>query len=64
MKELEREIERAKEELRKENEEYQQETMKYGLHSNGAKEIHNRRCLTLEKYIEGLEKAKELIEGK
>lgn len=64
MKELEKEIERVKEELQKENEEYQQETIKYGLHSNGAKEVHNKKCLQLKYYIEGLEKAKELIEGK
>ena len=62
MKELLKEIEQVKESIKQENDNYEQETIKYGLHSNGDRIVHQEKINRLKNYLKGLEVAKTMIE--
>lgn len=62
MKELENEIKSVKESIKKLEDDFWQQRMKYGMQSTAAIQSHNREVKGLEDYLKGLVVAKTFIE--
>ena len=62
MKELEREIIEVNETIKKLEDEFHQQIVKYGLQSTASREMHNRKVRSLKDYLKGLMVAKTFIE--
>lgn len=62
MKELENEIKSVNESIKKLEDDFWQQRMKYGMQSNAAIQNHNREVKSLKDYLKGLIVAKTFIE--